>query len=276
MVQRQMVACFAVFRERELGFTLPGAEPAHGPQTEETAGSYTKILEGIGPGMEIGGLPGEKLSMNSPNVPNPEFFPHMKMILQLIGVNLGMPLVMVLLDASETNFSGWRGAVDQARLGFRGNQRRLKNRLHVPVYHWKVRQWIADDIQIRNLSNRKTVKAFAHEWNPPSWPYVEPLKDASADLLRVRNALISQRRRCGERSLDWTVLSTEIVEDNAMLIRKAAQTAQDLNKEFPGLGVTWREVACLPTPDGVKVSLAADGPDEPARRGDRTGGEEDA
>lgn len=274
LVQRQMVACFAVFRERALEFQLPGAEPAHGPQTEETTGSYTKILEGIGPGMEIGGLPGEKLSMNSPNVPNAEFFPHMRLLLTLIGVNLGMPLVMMLLDASETNFSGWRGAVDQARMGFRGNQRRLKNRFHKPVYQWKVRQWMESDSWVRNLSTRETVKIFAHEWQPPTWPYIEPLKDASADLLRTRNALISQRRRCGERGMQWSTLSTEIVEDNALLIRKAAEMAQTLNQEFPGLGVTWREVACLPTPDGVKVSLDA-GADEPAGRADRTE-EEDA
>ena len=108
----------------------------------------------------------------------------MRLILTLIGINLGLPLVMVLMDASETNFSGWRGAVDQARLGFRQNQKRLINRFHKPVYLWKVRQWMAEDAALRRAAARSDVNIFAHRWNPPTWPYIQPLQDATADLLR--------------------------------------------------------------------------------------------
>jgi len=35
--------------------------------------------------------------------------------LGILAVNLDLPLCVFLLDASETNYSGFRGAIDQAR-----------------------------------------------------------------------------------------------------------------------------------------------------------------
>lgn len=261
LVQQQMVACFAIIEERQLNFKMPssGNEPAIGPQTEETdADGIPRTLEGFGPGMRIKGAPGAKIHIDSAKVPNPEFFPHMRLIIQLIGINLGMPLVLALMDASETNFSGWRGAMEQAKLGFRLNQMAIYERMLAPAYEWQVRRWIQQDTTLRRMFDVLGPEIFAHAPGYPTWPYVEPLKDASADLLQVRNALLSQRRRCARRNLDWDDLSTEIVEDNALLIRKAQQMADALNKEFPGIGVTWRELACLPTPDGMTVSTAVE------------------
>jgi len=275
MIQHQVVSCFAIFRERDISFQHGADTQQRGERETETLGDgSSRTIEGISPGMEIPGLPGEKLSMNSPNVPNPEFFDHVRLMLTLIGINLGMPLVMVLMDASETNFSGWRGAVDQARLGFKRNQKALISRFHRPVYLWKVRQWLAEDHVLRAAAESAKINIFGHRWNPPGWPYIEPLKDASADLLRTRNCLISQRRRCHERGMDWDDLSTEIVDDNAKLIGKAAAKAAELNKEIDGLDVTWREVASLPMPDGFKISV--DGAEPVGQGNKKTKGDGDA
>jgi len=210
--------------------------------------------------MQIFGQVGESLKGFSPNIPNPEFFPHARMALMLISINLGLPLVVALLDASETNFSGFRGAVDQARMGFKRNQSWLSERFHEPAYRWKVRQWLSEDPALRVAAAKRGVNIFSHQWNRPAWPYIEPLKDASADLLRVRNALISPRRLQAERGRDWRGLVREIIEDNGYAIRNAKRRAQKINKEFPDSDpVHWRELISLPTPDGVKVTVQADG-----------------
>jgi capsid protein len=260
LVQRQLVSCFAVFRERDVAFEA-GSNSSSGIQTQDTlASGVTRVLQGVGPGMEIAGQPGERLRMDSPNVPNAEFFPHMKLVLTLIGVNLGLPLVMVLMDGSETNFSGWRGAIDQARLGFRMNQRRHANRWHRPINAWQVRRWIDEDPAVlRAIDRKQKIDPFRHRWNYPTWPYIQPLQDASADLLRLRNGLISWRRRAAERGIEPAVLRQEIIEDNAAMIEEAHRKAEELNKKYPGLSVTWREVASLPTPDGVKINVNAEG-----------------
>lgn len=258
LVQQQIVSCFAILRMRD--FDSAGGDAQYGERTTETRNDgTTRTLEGVAPGMEVIGAPGEKLLGFSPNVPNAEFFEHVRLILTLVGINLGLPLVLALLDSSETNFSGWRGAVDQARMGFRGNQRMLINRLHRPVYLWKLVEWL-DDPGLARLAAAEGVRPARHRWNPPSWTYIEPLKDASSDLLRVRNALISPRRLHAERGRDWTEVANEIVEDNAMAIRIAMEAASALNAGAKdGQPVHWRELLSLPTPDGVQVTLGETG-----------------
>jgi lambda family phage portal protein len=256
LVQQQIVSCFAIFREQSADAPgVPGAQ--EGARQSETRSDGTmRTIEGIAPGMDIEGRPGEKLHGFSPNVPNPEFFTHATLILTFIAVNLGIPVAVLLLDPRETNFSGWRGAIDQARIGFRRFQRLLCRRFHRPVYLWKLRQWASEDPFFRSAKERLGPLFERHQWYPPGWDYIEPMKDAGADLIRVRNCLISQRRRCAERGVEWDVLGREIVEDNARFIARAHRMAQRLNKKYPDLGITWREVASLPTPDGVSVKIA--------------------
>ena len=146
----QMHSHWLVVRQRDKTFfeNNPTEQPIGTPSTTYTG---TRRMEETAPGMELLGMPGETLQPWSPNVPNPEFFSHAKLILTLLGINLGMPLVLVLLDASETNFSGYRGAVDQARLGFRYNQRVLVNRWHVPYWRMKVNHWADEDVTLARL-----------------------------------------------------------------------------------------------------------------------------
>ncbi len=254
LVQQQIVSCFAIFREREKDFR-GGAFKKGDQTTETTAAGGTRVLEGIAPGMDILGAPGEKLQGFSPNVPNPEYFQHARLMLQLIGINLGLPLVLLLLDASETNFSGWRGAIDQARLGFRANQKAGVRRLHTPVYLWKLRQWIAEDAALRSAANRLGRGFFAHEWSVPRWPYIEPHKDALGDATQIDNRLSSRRRLLDERGLDIDKLDGEIVRDNGRLLRLAIAEASAINAESPEAAVTWKDVLNLPTKAAATAAL---------------------
>jgi len=254
LVKAQHASVYAILRERTPGAPSGPVGNEIGDTTDTAADGTTRVLHGMAPGVEVTGREGESLKGFSPNIPNPEFFAHAKMLLNCMSVNLGMPVAMFLLDPSETNFSGWRGAMDQARTGFRREQKGLIETFHSPVYRFKIREWTAEDPKLQSFSQRG-VDLFRHKWNPPGWQYIEPLKDAAGDLLRVRNALISQRRRAAERGIDWRDLATEIVEDNAMLIEKAHVTATSLNEKYEGLSVTWREIASLPTPDGVNITV---------------------
>ena len=258
VVQQQVTSCFAVFRQREYIPDLPGGDdaPSYGEASTEPTESGTRSIENIAPGMEIIGAPGEKLEGFSPSVPNSEYFDHVKLMLQMIGVNLGLPLCLVLMDGSETNFSGWRGAVDEARKGFRANQRNLVERLHAPLYRWKVSQWMAKDSALRNAAKRSRVSIFGHKWNAPSWSYIEPLKDAQADAVRLQNQLTSPRRLYAERGGDWQEIAEESVEDNAYAIEKAKKRAAAINRKHGDeLPVHWRELINLPMPNGVQMTM---------------------
>lgn len=264
LVQAQVVSCFSLIRNRGEQFEFPPGDGSQtGPRTSQVQrDGTTRTLEGVGPGIELIAARGETITGFSPNVPNAEFFEHVRLLLSLIGVNLGMPLVLVLMDASETNFSGWRGAIDQARLGFKRNQRALIRRFHRPIYGWKVRLWMLDDTVLRHAHERSDVDVLRHSWNPPNWPYIQPLQDAAADTMIIRNGLNSPRRVHAKNGREWDEISTEIVDDNGEAIVKAKTRAKEINDKFPEDPVTWRDLLSLPMAEGINLSISADGGNE--------------
>lgn len=257
LVQQQIVSCFAIFRKLAAGVPdLPSADGAYGEPSTETTASGTRQLEGISPGMEIVGRAGEDLTGFSPAVPNSEYFQQVKLILQIIGVNFGLPLCLVLMDGSETNFSGWRGAVDEARKGFVTDQLNLVRRLHQPAYTWWLSREIELDSSLRKASSRDGVKIFGHKWNLPTWSYIEPVADAEGDAKQLRNALTSPRRMHAARGKDWETIAEEIISDNRYAIERAQKQADEINAAFPnGPMLTWRDLIALPMQEGATIAM---------------------
>ena len=264
LVKQQVSSCFTVFRERTADLTAPHAAPSYGMGSEQVQiDGGVRQIDGIAPGMEIMGQPGEKLHGFSPSVPGSDFFPHVKLTLSLIGVNLGLPLCLVMMDASETNYSGYRGAVDEARKGWTANQKMLMQRLHVPTYKWKVAQWMAEDPIMRAAAERSNVNILAHDWVAPAWQYIDPKADAEADALQISTGLTSPRRKHAERGKDWEVVSDEIVQDNLLAIEKAKKAAAKINeKHDDDQPVHWRELINMPLPEGVQMQMMDSVPGE--------------
>ena len=251
LIRAQFASIVAWFLKREKstgGDTVLGVR-----EKEQLEDGTTRTLEGISPGILVKGAPGEELMGVSPKVPNPEFFPHMKFIIQAISVNLGIPFVLAVMDASDTNFSGFRGAIDQARMGFRRNQRLLIERFHRPVYIHKVRQFIAEDPKLQKAQEDHGDLIFSHIWRTPGWPYIEPLKDAQADALTLHNMLLSPRDRAAKRGIDFDELVAHTVADNGNAIQAAIERAKAI-KKATGVDVTWREVLNQDPPKGLKTT----------------------
>jgi capsid protein len=263
LVQAQIVSCFALWKSRDVNAptgTLPTQSAPYGAVSNEPLNSdgSSRLIDEIKPGMQPELGPGERLEGWSPNVPNAEYFEHARLLLTLIGINLGQPLVMVLMDASESNFSGWRAAVEEARRGFRRFQRMLISSHCEHVYRWKVAQWAATDPAIAVAEKRLGSRLYAHRWGLPAWPYIDPVNDAASGLLRMRNGLTSPRRYHAEINQEFETIAEETIADNTFAIRSAMLAAARLNEELkPESPIHWREVLSLPTPDGVAVNIAS-------------------
>ena len=257
LVQQQITSCFAIFRKLAAGVPdLPSADGAYGESSTETTTSGTRQLEGISPGMEITGRPGEDLTGFSPSVPNSEYFQQVKLILQIIGVNFGLPLCLVLMDGSETNFSGWRGAVDEARKGFTADQMNLVRRLHKPAYEWWLHRELMMEPSLRKWEGKGKINIFGHKWNLPTWSYIEPVADSEGDASQIRNGQTSPRRMHAARGKDHETIVDETVEDNAYAITQAQKQAEKINAEFPAAPpLSWRDLVPMPMPEGQTIAL---------------------
>lgn len=264
LIQQQQVSVWTLVRERQMGFEYPeGAEEYDALEQDPCTPGQTRPIKNISPGMWYTTYPGETVKGFSANVPSPTYFDHAKETQRIIALNLDLPLILMLMDASETNFSGWRGSMEQAKLAFRRFQSWFASVYHAEVLRWKVRQWTTIgsehfDPVIYSLM-KSGADVFSHEWVLPTWPYIEPLKDASADLLELRNALNSPRRIQARRGRDWEVVIDERIEDNLLLMQKAVDAVDDFNRRNEGkLGfsiVPWQTAAMIPTPDGVQISI---------------------
>lgn len=244
LVQQQMSSVFAAFLERTADYKL-------GNRSQEDLEDGTAAdVEDLTPGLFLKGKVGEKLTLPSSNIPNAEYLPHLRSLIMLIGLRLHLPICVTLLDPSDTNFSGYRGAIDQARMSFRRAQAYFARRFHSPVYQWKVRQWIREDAALRNAAARMGKNILKHRWDAPGWPYIEPSKDAEADSHRLKNLLVSPRALHAERGRDWDDVYTETVEDNSKAILKAIGAAAAI-EESTGVVVSWREVLNWSSPDGA-------------------------
>jgi len=270
LVKAQMAASAVLTHEYEGGMNPP-AITAGGQDTrsEERPDGGTRELAGWAPAMEMFAFPGETLKWHSPNVPNQEFFQHATLILSIIAVNLDLPVQVLMLDATHTNFSGWRGSIDQARQRWLEIQRWLIQSFHTPVYRWKIRQWAAESpvlrktLQEQENTRRRAggINLFGHVWHPAGWPYIQPVEDATGDLIQIRNHLTSPRRLAARRGMDYGVHLQECHEDYELRINSAQDTADRLNarnKTRQGwVPLTWRDVDQPPMPEGISVNVGS-------------------
>lgn len=259
LVKAQCAAAYAILHEYEQGIDVPGVDATMGDSSSigYTGGSVDEME--LGPAMEYFGVPGERLSGFSPNIPNSEFFPHTKLIMTFIAVNLDMPLNLLLLDPSDTNFSGWRGATDQAQRAWAYKQRQIIKSWYSPLYSWKVEQWAKTDPYVKRFAGAPGL--LRHEFNPPYWPYIEPLKDAQGDALIVERRLNSRRKLLARRGLDIEEVDRENIADQARLFRLAMETAEKIGEQYPWANLDWRELLTGPQATVSAPALAREEPD---------------
>jgi capsid protein len=270
MVQAKIVSCVAIFREQAPQSFFPNGSPQSGGGSarDEQFGERTtdsndgRVFEELAPGAHILGRPGEKLQGFSPDVPNESFFQHSNLLLTFVAINLNLPLIVLMLDSTATNFSGYRGALDMARGSYSRMQKGLVNRFHRPVYIFKLKQFLSEpgNQALRSAYEKIGRKRFLnHEWNAPGWRYIQPTEDAAGDILQARNGLNSMRRLQAARGQVWEKIAPEITGDNDTLIRCAAD-AYLAFKEDPkyvgkDLPVEMWHFISLPTPDRVSASI---------------------
>jgi capsid protein len=235
LVKELACACFTFIREKGVMPTF-GEKGATGARTTETLSDGSqRLVEQLSPGQEIEGRPGETIKAFSPNVPITDF-EHVRFTLQLICVAVNLPLISFLLDGRETNFSGWRGAIDQAKIGWRREQGLLARQFYRRAYvHWLAQRIVGDDAFAQRLlvANKKSrFDPWRITITRPRWPYIQPIQDIEADQRERAFLLTSPRRKAAERGAEWEQIVAETVEDNALAIRTAVQSALRIRNEL--------------------------------------------
>jgi len=146
------------------------------------------------PGMNIHMDPGEDAEVLESKTPHQQFEPFLRMLLRLVGSPAGLPLEMLLLDFSETNFSGGRGLMELAKKGFKIEQDELA-RPSSRVFQW----WLSREIKHNGLKPPASVGNYwVHRWGHPGWPYLDPVKEVDANERAIGLGIKSRQQALDE------------------------------------------------------------------------------
>jgi len=127
-----------------------------------------------------------------------------------------MPLELVLLDWTKSNFSQMRGALLLAWRSFLRLQSKMRNNFYEPLFVWKFNQWVADGL-IKDTPENK-----AHQWVAPQFPWVDELAEANAIEKKIALGLMSYDEACKslEREYQKTLDKQKSETINAIRVAK--------------------------------------------------------
>ena len=269
VLKQQLQNALIFFKERTKDFAGGPEEALGKAYTVNREDGSVETVENLGPGTMIKGKVGETIKGFQSTVQAGDLYTHVKMILTLMGVNLGLPLIFVLMDGSETNFSGWRGAFDQAKLGFRENQRQMERQYCTPTLrlHLAIRSLLEPGFAKKLEEIRLACRAKGRQWfkwHHPTWPYVNPLDDRNADLVAVSNYQEAPSTNMARNGLEFERETRRGITDRANAIEWAFMAADQLNKKMQAAGITnqptvvWEQLYTPPQPKFVHLNRTED------------------
>lgn len=186
---------------------------ASAPYSGEQKGDVLTV--GMEPGSLINLPSNKRIEFSAP--PDSGNAPELAVsILRTMAAGIGLTYEQLTGDYSQVNYSSARAAT----LEFRRFCEAIQH--HVMVFQFCRRVW-AEFLRWQVLTGAVPAAAFADparglqlaKWLPPSWPWVDPLKDANAAILEMGANLRSRSEVIAERGYDAEEVDAEIAADMA-------------------------------------------------------------
>ena len=229
----QLLARIAISIEREQGDQLGYTESKEDPNksADELEGNLATRLTELGYALIFNAKPGEKISGIERNIPGQNFSESIRTFLRLLGLPIGLPLELILLDWTKSNYSQSRAVLEQAFETFLGWQQLMEDFYYRPLFEWKLAQW-------KKKGDLGAGVNFKAEWIKKTFPWIDPLKEAQSYATQVERAFTTHKRACKSLNLD----QEEVVAQRGKEIQNAIVMVQSIEKET-GVKVPWEYFA---------------------------------
>jgi len=136
---------------------------------------------------------GEDVNMFGADRPGDNFDKYVIMCCRLIGVGVGYPLELMLLDYSKTNYSSGRMGLAEAKRMFRNWQKFSGKNICLPWYKWQIGRGIASG----ELPASPELFNVRLQW--PAWEMIDKKKEADGDNIAINNRTKSVSQCIRER-----------------------------------------------------------------------------
>ncbi|QLH37849.1 MAG: phage portal protein [Defluviicoccus sp.] len=204
--RKKVAAMHALF------ITTPApAEPFDVTESTNENGERTMDLQ---PGQIVMLEPGEQVQTSDPADSGQTYEPFQYRTLLQVSAALGIPYAYLSNDMIKANYSN-------ARLALLEFRRRTEAYQHAVMVWQLCRQvwarWMDSAVLAGALAipgyeaNRRGDQSCA--WLPPKWDWVDPLKDAKAEIEQIAAGLKSRTQALAERGYDAEQVDAEIAAD---------------------------------------------------------------
>ena len=203
------------------------------------ASPITDRITDLGYALMVNGKPGEDVTGIDRNIPGKDFPETIRTFLRLMGLPLGMPLEILFLDWTKSNYSQSRAVLEHAKRVFDTWQKKLQDSFLNVVLEWKVRQWQAEGLLPRDLSYKPT-------WIGPSFPWLDPLKEAMANSERLERSQTTLHKVNKESGIEYD----DYMQTREEEVRRAIEVTKRIKDETGYEGeIPFEIFAGLPCPN---------------------------
>ncbi|KIL96920.1 Phage portal protein [Paramagnetospirillum magnetotacticum MS-1] len=205
--RKKVAAMYALF------VTTPS--PGEPFDIAEDNGSGDRLMD-VQPGQVVMLEPGEQIQTSAPADVGGSYEAFQYRTLLQISAALGVPYAYLSNDMLKANYSNSRLAL----LEFR---RRIEAWQHAVMVHqlcravwqrWMDMAVMSSALVIPGYEKSRAI-AQACSWLPPKWDWVDPMKDARAEIEQIDAGLKSRTQALAERGFDAEQVDAEIAADKA-------------------------------------------------------------
>lgn len=227
----RVAACFSVFIKK--------LDPLGAASGNLWSGNTTsERLESIEPGMIEYLDVNEDIASFSPQRPSATFEGFVSRLLKTISSAAGLPYELVAKDFSGVNYSSARIALLQSYRRFRAFQRWLACKALQPIYERVMEEaylrglW-GEEIPLSAFNSMRREFLRCH-WISPGWEWVDPLKEAQAQVMAVNSNITTLSDLVTSMGNDWEDVLEQRAREKATEKRLGLiEEQEDVSSERP-------------------------------------------
>jgi lambda family phage portal protein len=199
-------------------------------------GAVNGVLQvGMEPGSLIPLPPGADIQFSDPADPG-DYGAYVKNHIRAIASGLGLPYELVSGDLEGVTYSSIRAGLVEFR-------RRIEQLQHTvivfqfcrPVWERFVRLAVLSGALPARDFDRDPAPYLACDWLPPKWDWVDPAKDARAEIEQIRAGLKSRSQSIAERGYDIEEVDAAIAADRAREARLGLSFDTTVSADQPAM-----------------------------------------
>ena len=208
--RKKIESCFAAFVIQNSGTDGPTLGTIASTSGVTANGQPTpKRIEAFRPGMIEYLKPGEDVKFGNPTS-DANYGPYMRSQLHAIASGLGVTYEQLTGDLSQVNYSSLRAGLVE----FRRTIDTLRKQVFIPMFCQPVWKRFIDRAFLAGQINKVDYNV---SWTAPRFEMIDPLKDAQADTLMMRNGTLTLREAIANRGYDPDDQLDEIETTNKQL-----------------------------------------------------------